>query len=400
MKFLGSFRKALKPAQSLTTDTLASLKVPNSGLKTFDDTFGSLNFSLKNSTVLANDVPLHAVERLFRRGDLLDMFSALKKTNTLTVADEIKFRQLLDTPELKLREMESNIKQSKILHPELDIKISSVADIENLPATTKTKLSRIIDNLKKVGTTGGAVAGLLAAIVIGSDMYSNLVAATKARNGLYVLVRSNGETVSYKLTSKSCVNQEVPSGSSPYSGQIELDNVALFVLYAINIDATSKNNIETILGESISNENFKSILSNETNLTKLTDYYYSSDYKGPLNIPSPCDVASSGGGTVPACIAWNPSATPEDLQYFNTYNLPDNMTLECVTNSSLLETIVDAAGDKLSSVLGSGSTLLQPILKYLAYIIGVVFVIALSLGIYQKLKTPKPRSGYLPLIDT
>lgn len=63
----------------------------------------------------------------------------------------------------------------------------------------------------------GVVAGVIGAIVLGSDIYQDLVNATKARNGVFMLVKQNGETKSYKITNRSCINHDFPNGTTPYA---------------------------------------------------------------------------------------------------------------------------------------------------------------------------------------
>lgn len=54
---------------------------------------------------------------------------------------------------------------------------------------------------------------------------------------------------------------------------------------------------------------FESILKNDKDLEKLSTYYYSTNYKGPINIPFPCEVALKQSAiNVPACLAWDLSA--------------------------------------------------------------------------------------------
>lgn len=146
---------------------------------------------------------------------------------------------------------------------------------------------------------------------------------------------------------------------------MELDNVGLFLIYALSTESISKSEVEHILVKSFKLKDFDTIMNNEIYVKKLTDYYYSNKFIGPINLPTPCELVAMYNNKLPECIGWDPSAETTSLQYYNPFNLPDNMSLVCISNSSILETIV-------GSVFGGGS---GEIWKYLKYIIILFYII-------------------------
>lgn len=375
---------------------MRQLRTSNTGIKSIDDVFETLNYKVVDNHITANGVKLHTVETLLRRGDIMAMFSKLNKPSAITLADEIRFRKMLNTPDVKVRNLEETIKSAKIIHPDLDINVGSVSDLERLPKSSKAKLTNIMDNLWTSVKTGTAAVGLFAAIALGVPYFESLVAATAARNGFYVVVAINNTTRSYKVTSRSCINSNL-NGKLPYSGTIELDNVALYLLYVINNkhdDEERAKVVDLIDGTAPTMDNFESILSNEKWFKKLTDYYYSSSFTGPKNIKNPCDLIPQADKANVPCVAWDTSASATSYTYYNPYNLPDNMSFQCITNSTILETIVDAAGDAAHYILNS--TFITKLGSYIKYIIlGVLIVVGVIVArfVYVKFKSFNGGSG-------
>lgn len=387
MGFLTELRKGVSIKPKILTEALESLKVPNSGLKAFDDSFKSLDFKIENNILKTNGVPLSSIERLIRRGELIDAFNLMKKSTTITAVDELKFQNLHQTPDLKVKQLEDKIKFAKEYNSNLNIE--PAADIEkNLDASTKKKMTTYWEKVKKTALVGGTAVGLFAAIIIGTNVYSSLVAATKARNGLYIVIRINNENKSYKISSKSCSSPELGK-STAYSGDaIKQDNIAVYLFYIISVnDTTQLEKINRLIGVTPNISNVKAILSNTEYTNKISEYYYSTSFNGVKLINSPCDVISSQSIlTKPSCATWNPSASSASFEYYDTSELPENMTLVCVTNSTILDTIIDATGDAFNSVFQSSlSTNFSKYFKYVLIFIAVVFAFSIVFFFKNKL---------------
>lgn len=368
-----AFRRAVKPiTKESFEDVVTGIKSAKSGIRTIDDVFENLHFKLVDDKIMVNGVSVQSLEYLLRRGDLISLFNRLDKPSAITLADEIRFRNLLETPEVKLREMEEHIKTAKLLHPDLDVIVKSMDDLEKLPAATKSKLKRFYDSL--TASKSVKVAGILAGVAVGVPYLMALLRATASRNGFFVVERVNGQTNSYKIASRSCINNDL-NGKPPYKGHISLDNVALYMLYAINnSNDQDRKKIATLAKvPELNSVTFKEILNDREKFKSVRDYYYSSDYTGPDNIPDPCSLIPPGQHVT--CTSWNTTESETSLEYYNPFNLPDNMTFVCVTNSSLIETMVDLAGDSFSKLFSS--PFFKTLGNYLIYVfIGLLVLIA------------------------
>lgn len=410
--FVSTVRKAVKSSAESADEVISSLKKPNTGIKSFDDAFGSLNFTSTAKGISVNGTPLRVLEKALRRGEIIKLFKSIDKTHTITYADELRFRKLVDTPDLKLRELEETFTTAKVLHPDLDVIVNKLGKTD-APLTTasKVKINNMMESLIKAKLTtttkvGAVITGLTATIVIGTDYYKSLVEATAARNGVYVLVTINNKTTSYKLTSKSCQNQTLPKGSLAFSGHLELDNAALYLLYVINgTDAVEKTKVQTLLdGVAPTMETFESILSNDVQFQKIHEYYYSSSYSGPKNINDPCRYLHENLKSDLPCIGWDTSASVNSLTYTSAAVLPDNMALTCITNSSMLETLVAAAGDVAHAIIGSNfSTKLIGYFKYFGiavFVVALIAVIRIIIIKYRQYIKTRDAPEYEPLLNS
>lgn len=393
MGWLSILRGAAKPLASIPEDLAKGLRKPTSGVKAFDEAFGNLHFEIKNKIVHANDVPLHTVETLLRRGELVEAFAKLKKSNVITAADEVKYRQLIDTPDLAVRNLEQNVKRSRLMNEDLDIVPTSGADLEaKLTPTAKSKLNTVFDTIKKGTITGATVTGLIAAIVITDNFFESIAAATKSRNGVYILTSLNGKVVSAKVSSRSCGDPSVPEGVPASTDSLPLSNPAIYLLYLAFHDNESvraeQSKIKKLVGVNITKSNVRSIIDDPVKFSNVYEYYYSSNYTGPKNFKlCNAEMLSLMGKDPHECIAWNTSANVNDVEYYNAYDLPSNKSIVCVQNSTVLDTLVDVLGDNVNKLIGSNfSQKIGGILKYVGMALAIVCSIVFAVFMYFHLK--------------
>nr|WCZ68541.1 odv-e56 structural protein [Heliothis virescens nudivirus] len=387
MSFTSIFRRALKPVDEIPASTVSTLRNAKTGIRSVDDVFGTLNYSLVDRQLAVNGVKLHTVESLLRRGELASMFSKLNKPTAITVADELKFRKLIDTPDIRIRNMEETVKSARIIHPDLDIVVTSASDLERLPKASRTKLKGIVDNLWSTVKVGGVAVGIFAAISIGVPYYEKLVEATVARNGFYLVVLKGGKTTSFKVPTRSCLSTSVTGVKHISAVKYDhLDNPVLYLLHTINDPSAEmeRQSLTSVLGGvTPTMETFETIVQNDTLFAKVSEHYYHSSEGHPLK--NPCDLVQTADKAKVPCTGFDPNADEKSYAYVNTYTLPDNMTFKCVTNSTLLETIVDAAGDAAHYILGS--TFMTKLGSYLKYILlAVVAVVLVIIGRFVYVK--------------
>ena len=84
------------------------------------------------------------------------------------------------------------------------------------------------------------------------------------------------------------------------------------------------------------------MLNDSGSIHKLQKYYekkYSPENKQQQPFANPCSLYNRTSG----CVACNPSATTNSELYLDDSELAENYTLQCVTDSTILETLVDVA---------------------------------------------------------
>lgn len=387
MNFIKNLRKGTSINSGALEEALVALKKPATGVKAFDEAFGSLSLKIEGGLLKANGIPLGEIETLFRRGELIKAFDVLKKSSTLTAVDELAFRKIYkDLPDIKVKNLDDKIKIAKENHPNLNVKPANFES--TLDATTKKKLETYWDKVKTTFKVGGVATGVVATIVIGASVYDSLRRATESRNGLYLMVVQNGVSKSYKITSKSCINQDAPSDGSVYTGKaIQDDNIALYLFSIIATkNETELSKVETLISKRPTLDNVKSILENVDEMMLISDYYYSRNRESFGLVANPCDVSRGQKVyTTPPCLAWNGAEARQSLEYYDVSVLPENMSLVCITNSSIIDTIMDGTEELFNSVFGSSSS--TNFAKYLKYIfIAIAVVIVLSIAFFVKNK--------------
>lgn len=288
--------------------------------------FKTVNYTLNDATqlVTVNDIPLRLAAADIKVGNIRKALSTLNIPNNITTLQEQSYKQLLpDISAITYVEDSERLYQSvRRVHSDLDIDggVSNAIDVASLPASTKIKAQSFMRRIKQAA--GSAVA--VSFVVLTGDLLIQLELARRRRRNCYV-ISNKGKTVC-TLNQRFCVNGNTTNTStdhvSPCSSAITdlLPKINPYMYYHHKITDPTK---------------MPPTSNTEENTRLLTDYYKDTTAEA-LTID--CGLV---GPTYTGCVACDSSVNVWDPNYLDTARLPTNMTVRCVTNSTLLETLVD-----------------------------------------------------------
>ena len=386
MAWLKAIRKGTKsiPNSELFNNVVMSIKTTKSGIKNIDDVFANLPFAKKGDELTVNGYRWRVSQADLRLGHIRKVLKEMKIPNNITAADEAIFKKLISSkvPEVEINKMNNNIKAAKRFHSDLDIKGVTGKEIkQKLSPKSKAKLEANYRTIFKIaGGVGGVAVGLYATIVFTNNIYNDLAKATKAREGCFVVSKVKNVTQSCKLILRSCgvANGTGCRGSIakklPYNISIMLNH------FVTNNDNKALDDIEINCGIIVNKTNINTVLNHSQNIDKLQKFYkqkYSLESEQPP-FANPCGLYQKTSG----CVACNPSATTNSELYLDDSELGENYSLQCVTDSTVLETLVDIATnmgidlfDATSGSRGKGSLIVSIVVVLL------VTVLFVSLGL-------------------
>lgn len=357
------------------------LRCSKSGLTAIDDIFKTMPIEQVQNAAHVNGVPFRSASKYFRMGEMNAGFRKLKM-GEISVADKQAFKKILDpdVPDITFQSMKSDIAANGLIHADLKVMADSVEGIKKqLSSTAKGKVLSAWAKLNKFVGAGLPVIGIVAVAVLGSNAYSALHQATATRNGCFITYKQNGKVQSCKIMRKSCTNNEGPVQCGSNVSGLLGDNIYLFVMNAVQTnDANTLAAIKAKTGLDITQGNAANILSAQDSITKLLAYY------GGLNpkpqIANPCEVAKVESG----CVSCDPSAAFNSPTYIDDTDLPENMKISCITNSTILDTIIDfgtAIGVKLLGSIGGITNSFTPMF---VWIVGITMAVILSVLMFLK----------------
>lgn len=426
MKFLNAIRAAskyLKPQEF--TQAVERIRISKSGVQSIDKVFETLPFKHINGEVHINGVKLRDLHVHLRLGNILKFMEEAKIPTNITRSEENAFKELLKTkiPDLKLDQMRMVRDEVKLVHGDLHIQPpSSGAELEAaLKPATKIKLTSMWNSLKRYASATGAITGVLGSIIIGANMYEDLVRATNERNGCFIMQQIDDKTLACKIANRSCdpqqtaVAKNITQCNTKELGFVKL-NLHVFVKNALQNDkkdslekinaalaatesskdkstATTNTTINTTTTTTaaaatpvqLTADNVNEILSNAKYVQVLQQVYET--YDG-LEAVEPCAVV----GKSTNCVACDSYAPINSIEYVDDSKLPSNYSIKCVTDSTILDTLVDVAlntGANIfdttkASISGGGS----PYIKYIVIFMIVLLILFTIVNVYSHLKKP------------
>lgn len=398
MNWFSTFKGAARSSLSkIEFDNLVSnIKTSKSGIHSIDDTFKNLNFSHANGGLLVNNVKMSTLLPDLRMGNIRSVFEKAKVNSKISVADENALKRLLkpQIPEFDILAMNQNIRATKSIHPDLHVKAPKTGSElkQMLDPKSRLKIVSVMGKIKAAAGNTARAIGLIATVSLGIDIYDALVEATHERNGCYLLTKTNGKTVSCKLLNRSCASMK---GSTPcasnQSSKPFPQNAYIMLQNLLDLSPNSDAELLEIkqhlaLSKDVTKDTFNEIVTNHSLMQKLEEYYKtklnSNSFSSNLHATNPCELLDLKEG----CVACDPSAPSNSPRFVDTHELPVNCAIQCIQNSTVLDTIVDLTtelGVKLFDVGGSASQIFHSMSKIIYIFIGL-FLVAVSVSLYLR----------------
>lgn len=381
-----SFLKAVRGAADVLPTTVRfdaasnALKVADSGISSIDSIFRDLPTTHINNIELGvNTVPWRDVAGDFRLAELNTAFRKME-LNTISPADQLAFKNIIEptVPEFQVKAMNENIANANLVHSDLRVTAETGPELQaQLNTASQAKVESSWTKIKTAVGVGGTAIGIIAAVVVGSNMWQSLVEATNQRNGCFITSKVNGKTSSCKIMNRSCMNQNGSNACGSNSTNLVDFNIYLFAHNAVNEnDQTTLAALGT-LGVTLTSDNINTVLNDAKQVQIMYEYYQGLAVKPP--IANPC------GTVVTGCIACDTSAQINSATFVSDVNLADNMTIQCITNSNVLETLVDVGTGLGIDIFGSITDSLSGSFSSQIWIIlGIIVVGLVILGFFFK----------------
>jgi hypothetical protein len=375
----GTFMKKLKKfvgssATASEQELKSLLKTADSGVSVADRAIRDLPVTSKNGGLLVNGHTMGEFDKVLRRADLKELMALSGKSVPITAAEEKAFATIIGkTPERAVKDVESLAAVAKRNNPHLDAKVE---DLPHLSENAKADVKKIENKLFKYFKQGAIIGLTIGAIYVTIDW---LTKATEARKGCYMLTTIDGQTTSCKIMEYSCEGRlgegTKECGNLPY---YNVTLVAIVIAERSNSDATKKA-MASAIAEPVDTirENIDKIITDKFDL--LTTFVQSIADKLPTF--AKCSVSNSSieGGKIPACRMCSPSAAVNSTEYIDSSQYADNITFQCVTDPSILDTVSDVITSTGRNLLGNvGDVIFSGGFgKYLKY--GLIAAVAIVL---------------------
>lgn len=397
MKWLKAIRAAGKEFHTHAHYKAAveDLKLVTCNVHSVDEVFSKIQYTRLGNELAVNGATWRTIQNHLRVGEIRYALKKMKIPSAVTLKDEIALKNILRTqvPEFEAIELKKNIEAAKVMHSDLHVTADTGAELEaKLDVKSKAKLTATWNKLKNVVGVGGKAAGIIGAIVVGGNMYENLVTATKERNGCFILQKVNGKTKACKILNRSCGSKDEKNACDSKTARLLHQNISILIKNALAHDKSSLEFANFTLGFPLTSANVDKVLSDTNNVNKLITTYAA---YGAEEAAYPCQVAGKSTG----CVACDPSAQRTSVEYVDDSELPINFSVQCITDSSILDTLVDATtgvGMKLWSRVedsfGSGGTM-----KIVAIVVTLFMVVLIVISLYLKLKPNKSNATTLEI---
>lgn len=352
MRWLGTLRKGVRRffRDADYNRAIENIKISQSGIRSVDDVFQNIPFNRVDNEVSVNGVKWREVQPDIRRGNII---TGLEKMDivrgNITRGDESALKKLMEptTPEFKLVELEQNISTAKSAHADLDVRVNSGPELEaKLTEGSKAKVTSYYEKLKTAAKGAVLIAGVFGVLYVTGDMFANLAKAAKERDGCFILRKANDKTSGCKLLNRSCESPEGANACGNNETNLVKLNIHILLKNALLNDPPTLQDINRKLDKTVTKDNINQILSNSDDITKLVEYY-DEEFKG-TDTANPCEVGDISEG----CIACDSSAQTNSIHYVDDSDLPTNYTIQCIRNSTILEALVDIAGEAGVDIIG------------------------------------------------
>lgn len=400
---LRSFRNASKFVRNATefNSAVSGIRNVDAGVPAVTTALRDMPMTLTNNRIRSNNADFAQLQSNFRRGEIRTVFNQAEIPHNITPNQETAFRRTIEVvaPDPTLRQMDMNYRNLLNSHADLDIPINNINDVNNLSPAARAKATSMMTKITRGVKLGGVVVGVVGAAILLEDLLSTAAQAALDRQGCFVTAKVGSRVSSCKISSRSCISKlSTELCGNQVTANLE-PNLHIRVFNVLKHHPEYLSALNAAVGTTITESNYQTILNDPAQQIKLFEAFQSLeafDFTGnecqELNITS-------------QCIACDPSAPIGSVHFVSDEDLPDNQTIVCVTNSTLLETIVDLATGTGTDIFNSVKNTLSgdnlgTWFTWLGIILLVVVFIALSVRFIvpaiQKNKTTKPPTPSAP----
>ncbi|XP_074108825.1 uncharacterized protein LOC141533706 [Cotesia typhae] len=404
----GKFRKSLSNGLKLAGEEIVStfkaarskfvkeLDVPDLiNIKRLDD-FPVPNIKKVEGEVHIGETKISDLEFYFESGRVRKVFNELRLDGIISEKIEKGIqKQIEHCPAKRIADLEEEIvKLKKGKMKDYDIPIDEAK--EKLSTAQKNKLiDRYNAGLKAAAATGGVVlaAGVAA---LGIDQ---LIQECHKAKGCFLFKNETGEAGRCKLKNRSCAYGDHPH-RIPHCDSTSMDklipNFNLVIRYLKTYkptellndfksrlidderDGEEKNIIEEkikkIENNTITNKEIKELIERPGLEEKMNKFCEAN--RKSLTFTNFCDLLDDQERTETACVACNPSAPHNSLQYVNIEELSETVRPRCDENPTLWEAFAKIAGDTprdIADALGLTEAW-KSIIMWIGVFIGVMVI--------------------------
>lgn len=385
------FLQSLKTASTLPEEDLSTL------IKSFKADIPALDEAIVDLPVVKTkygfntigDAPVGRVNRLMREANLPELVRLSKKSIPFTSVDAREFEQLVvDTPELANKKLNTAVSANKKAFPHLDV---TADDFNTLSTTAKKDVKKIENNLIKYAKTGAKITLLFGTIAIGAEW---ALKGTQKRKGCWMITTIGGKPSSCKIAAFWCLGN-TDGDFCPGTHVDKLQNTTL-VLMAIS-EAPDTNPLKMSIAKKVGVD----VGEMAGNLAKIIENNYNDVSeliaKDTENIPkfAVCQIKSSQveNGVIPPCRMCAPSDDPISTTYIDPKLYADNVTFQCSSNPSILDTITDAAKSTGIDIFDGVTTGLWSLLKPIFALVAVLAIICVFALIIMGIVNRKKNTG-------
>ena len=386
----GAMRRAI--AHGLTESEgeslIKGLQKATSHVAGIDEIMSKLPYQLEHGTVKVNKVEWSNLISDTRLGNMREFLTKINLPAALVKqVDEIALKNILKDihPEFKSQAIEDVAARVKSVHPDLNVPMPKGGEAALAPAT-RTKIQSLYTNLKTAAKGAALVAGVFATIKFGPALWDSLNQAVIDRNGCWIMIKQpDGKVTACKVANRSCATQQDDQRACLPQVARELRGNAY---YLVSRALRESDFAElTIKAEPKLKGVYEPGLSVDQILVKHGDIlqqFIAANHPGidDTDATAPnrhCD--QDADKLEQKCIMCNPTAAPSSRHYVHAATLPPNMAYKCISNSTILDVLVDvadAAGADLWTGVGKVGDFLKKAITYLAVgtlCLGVLFLI-------------------------
>lgn len=382
--FLGDLKKMSGSPKATVEEASALLKTADSGIKSTDELMKRLKVT-KNARgdLLLDGLHLGRVHKLLREGDLKELIRLSGANVPATAADVAAFRRLVgDTPESGLKNVADLATATKRERPHLN---ATLDDLDRISDTARVDLKKVESNLYRRFKEGSVIALTIGTVTVGTNWIVN---ATRARKGCFMVTTIDGKTTSCKVASFTCsADGDKTAANACRGAPLDCHNTTLVLIHLANSPDSDPDKIALAAAVGLEASQLSAQLAN------VVDHHYPAVTAAVAKMGarvfdavSVCGASHEAieGGVVPPCRMCDPTADPVSTAFIDPAQYGDNITFQCVTNPSILDTIADTVVSTGHDVWTGVSNVVSWSLKQMGIVAAVIVIVLVLVSLLAR----------------